>query len=108
MRLQLVAAIYSAERMELEQGCESLALIKSSWVLLSEDLAIRTSARNQLHGVVSQITRGEVNAEVTLDLGDGKTITAMVTTPSIEELDLKPGKPACALFKASSVILMRA
>ena len=27
---------------------------------------------------------------------------------SIEELKLKPGKPACALFKASSVILMRA
>ncbi|MAK93758.1 MAG: hypothetical protein CMQ69_04015 [Gammaproteobacteria bacterium] len=32
----------------------------------------------------------------------------MVTTPSIEELELALGKPACALFKASSVILMRA
>ena len=108
--ISLIAIITndSAERMELKQGCESLALIKSSWILLSGDLAIRTSARNQLHGVVSQITRGEVNAEVTLDLGDGKTITAMVTTPSIEELELALGKPACALFKASSVILMRA
>ena len=57
---------------------------------------------------MSQITRGEVNAEVTLDLGDGKTITAMVTTPSIEEVELTLGKPICALFKASSVILMRA
>lgn len=106
--ISLVAIITndSADRMELKQGCESLALIKSSWVLLSEDLTIRTSARNQLSGVVSQITRGGVNAEVTLDLGDGKTITAMVTTPSIEKMELTLGKPVCALFKASSIILM--
>ena len=108
--IALVAIITndSVERMELAVGSEAIALIKSSWVLLSRDSGLRTSARNQLSGTVSQITDGEVNAEVTLDLGDGKTLTAMVTSASLEELELEVGVSATALFKASSVILMRA
>ena len=108
--IALVAIITndSVERMELAVGSEAIALIKSSWVLLSRDSGLRTSARNQLSGTVSQITDGEVNAEVTLDLGDGKTLTAMVTSASLEELELEVGVSATALFKASSIILMRA
>ena len=49
-----------------------------------------------------------MNAEVTLDLGDGKTLTAMVTSASLEDLEMEVGDSATALFKASSVILMRA
>lgn len=108
--IALVAIITndSVERMELAVGSEAIALIKSSWVLLSRDSGLKTSARNQLIGKVSQIAEGEVNAEVTLDLGDGKTLTAMVTSTSLEELELEVGVSATALFKASSVILMRA
>ena len=108
--LKLVAIITndSAERMALEVGSEAIALIKSSWVLLSRDGNLKTSARNQFSGTVSQIAAGEVNAEVTLDLGDGKTLTAMVTSASVDELELALGMEATALFKASSVILMRA
>jgi molybdate transport system regulatory protein len=108
--IALVAIITndSVERMELAVGSEAIALIKSSWVLLSRDSGLKTSARNQLNGKVSQVSEGEVNAEVTLDLGDGKTLTAMVTSASLEELELEVGASATALFKASSVILMRA
>jgi molybdate transport system regulatory protein len=108
--IALVAIITndSVERMELAVGSEAIALIKSSWVLLSRDSGLTTSARNQLSGKVGQIAEGEVNAEVTLDLGDGKTLTAMVTSASLEELELEVGVSATALFKASSVILMRA
>lgn len=108
--ISLVAIITndSVERMELAVGSEAIALIKSSWVLLSRDSGLKTSARNQLSGPVSQIAKGEVNAEVTLDLGDGKTLTAMVTSASLEELELAVGVSSTALFKASSVILMRA
>jgi len=98
----------SIERMELTVGIEAIALIKSSWVLLSRDSELKTSARNQLSGKVSQIAEGEVSAEVTLDLGDSKTLTAIVTSASLEELELEVGVSATALFKASSVILNRA
>ncbi len=108
--LELVAIITNDSRKEmgLKKGSEVIALVKSSWILLSTDIGIKTSARNQLTGTVSKISKGEVNCEVVLDLGDGKTLCAVVTNPSVRELKLKKGVPACALFKASSVILMRA
>jgi len=108
--VELVSIITNDSRkaMGLKKGSEVIALIKSSWILLSTDIDLKTSARNQLVGVVSKISKGEVNSEVVLDLGDGKTLCAVVTNPSVRELKLKKGIAACALFKASSVILMRA
>jgi len=70
-------------------------------------LGMRTSARNALRGVVSDITPGAVNGEVTLKLADGVVITAILTRRSIEELGLEVGKPAVALIKASFVILAK-
>jgi molybdate transport system regulatory protein len=108
--VELVAIITNDSRKEmaLKKGSEVIALVKSSWILLSTDSGIKTSARNQLVGTVSKISKGEVNSEIILDLGDGKTLCAVVTNPSVRELKLKKGVAACALFKASSVILMRA
>ncbi len=54
---------------------------------------------------VQRIVDGPVNASVTLELGSGRTATAVVTRESVESLGLALGKRACAAFKASSVIL---
>lgn len=109
-KVALIAIITndSRKQMGLRKGSEVIALVKSSWILLSTDTDVRTSARNHLTGVVSKVNKGEVNSEVILELGDGKTLCAVVTNPSVQELGLKPGIKASALFKASSVILMRA
>jgi len=48
---------------------------------------------------------GAVNGEVILELPGGKTVTAIVTHSSIESLGLKVGVRACALIKASHIIL---
>lgn len=68
-------------------------------------LGMKTSARNALRGVVTSIDGDAVNAEVTLKIGDGVTITAVITTASVEALGLAIGKPAIALIKSSFVIL---
>ena len=70
-------------------------------------LGMRTRARNALRGVIAHISGGEVNSEVTLRLGDGVDITAIVTKRSVEELQLAPGKAAIALIKSSFVILAK-
>ena len=70
-------------------------------------LGMRTSARNALRGAIVDITPGEVNSEVTLRLGEGVDITAILTRRSVEELALAPGKPAIALIKSSFVILAK-
>ena len=95
----------SAEQLELAIGSEVIALIKASSVLLIVDEAMCISARNRLWGAVQRIVDGPVNAEVTLDLGNGRSAVAVVTRESIESLGLAPGARACAAFKVSSVIL---
>lgn len=104
---ELVAIITqeSAETLGLALGKEICALVKASSVLLLTEGGGRVTARNQLWGEVSHIHDGPVNAEVTLTLPGGKTVTAVVTHGSIAALELAPGKRACAVFQASSVIL---
>jgi molybdate transport system regulatory protein len=69
-------------------------------------MRMRTSARNMLRGKVVSVTDGAVNAEVVLDIGNGLTVTAIVTRESVAELELAPGREALALIKASFVILV--
>lgn len=66
---------------------------------------MKTSARNALRGVVRSITPGAVSSEVTLDIGDGVEIVAILTARSVADLDLAVGAPAIALIQAGSVIL---
>ena len=47
---------------------------------------MKTSARNALRGVVSDITPGAVNSEVTLKVADGVEIVSVVTRQSVEDL----------------------
>jgi molybdate transport system regulatory protein len=83
-----------------------LAIIKASWVILGKDLHnAKLSTRNILCGTVSKISRGTVNSEVSLKLGGGEILTAIITNESTQSLGLKAGDHACATIKASSVIL---
>jgi molybdate transport system regulatory protein len=74
--------------------------------LLIRRMAMKTSARNQFLGTVTQVQRGSVNDEVTLEIAGGQHIHAVVTHESTQDLGLRPGVPAFAMVKASSVIVM--
>ncbi|HEX2013538.1 MAG TPA: TOBE domain-containing protein [Roseateles sp.] len=96
----------STEQLGLKLGATAFALVKSSSVLLATELeGAKLSARNQLAGAVLAVTPGAVNAEVLLDIGGGQSLAATITQASLQALDLAPGRPVTALFKASSVIL---
>ena len=74
-------------------------------VVAALDPDLKLSARNQLWGDITRISDGTVNAEVTLTVPGGKTVCAVVTHQSVQRLGLAVGGRACAVFKASSVIL---
>jgi molybdate transport system regulatory protein len=96
----------SIERMQLAVGKPAWGLVKASWVILSqENDCLKTSARNRLCGVVSRVVMGAVNAEVTLTLNGGSTVSAVVTLDSAEQMAIVEGKRLCALIKASHVLL---
>ncbi|MDO5604103.1 MAG: TOBE domain-containing protein [Paracoccus sp. (in: a-proteobacteria)] len=65
---------------------------------------MKLSARNILAGTVTEVTKGAVNAIVRIDIG-GTVITSSITNAAVEELGLRVGEKACAVIKASDVMI---
>lgn len=63
------------------------------------------SARNNLAGTVNSIDRGDVMAEIAVELGDGQTVTSTITRRSADRLDLAEGDDVSAVVKASEVMI---
>lgn len=66
---------------------------------------MKLGARNQLKGTVTSIERGAINGIVTIRIAGGQEITANLSIGSIDELGLKVGQEAYAVFKAMNVIV---
>jgi molybdate transport system regulatory protein len=106
--LDIVAIIThgSASSLQLAAGKPAFALVKASSVILMVDVdSSKVSARNCIAGTVASVTKGAVNSEVTISAKGGAQIAAIVTNDSVDRLGLANGKPATAIFKASSVIV---
>jgi molybdate transport system regulatory protein len=96
----------SIDTLDLAVGKEAYAIIKASSVIVGTDLHdAKVSARNIMCGTVVKVVEGPVNAEVDIEIGGGNTICSVITHDSAEKLGLQTGGHACALIKASSVIL---
>jgi molybdate transport system regulatory protein len=106
-RLVAVITHDSLENLGLKVGREVIALVKASWVIVAVEGAapLKLSTRNRLAGTVARLQRGAVNSEVVVALKGGNSVTAIITNASAKQLKLAVGKPASAVFKASSVIL---
>ena len=66
---------------------------------------MKLSARNILKAKVVKVVKGAVNAEVTLELPGGIQLVSIITNASVESLDLKEGKAAYAVIKASNIMV---
>jgi molybdopterin-binding protein len=66
---------------------------------------VRLSARNILKGTITQINKGAVNTEVILELPGGEKLVSVITNTSVENLELKVGKQAYAIIKASNIMI---
>ena len=67
----------------------------------------QTSIRNHLAGTVREIISDKVVSEVIVDTAAG-TISAVITTRSVQELGIKPGDQIHAIIKATNVSLEHA
>jgi molybdate transport system regulatory protein len=104
--LYAVVTRESVRELGLFPGREAVALIKAPFVLIARaDDTPRTSARNQISGTLLRREPGGINTELTLDIGGGKTLTAVITSQSADALGLEVGDGARALFDAAHVIL---
>jgi molybdopterin-binding protein len=63
------------------------------------------SARNCLKGKIKEIQKGQVMAEVTLEVASGVDIVSAITTSSVDRLGLAVGKEVEVVIKATSVMI---
>lgn len=75
-------------------------------MVLIRRVSMKTSARNQFQGKVTNVRRGAVNDEIEMEVVGGRQVTAVITHESTQNLGLRPGVAALALVKASSVIIV--
>ncbi|ASL46525.1 Molybdenum-pterin-binding protein MopA [Burkholderia sp. AD24] len=103
--IETFRAVEREHRRFLERAGAAIEGFATDWDLIGR-IGVKTSARNQLYGTVSAVTRGSVNDEVSLALAGGHEIVAVVTHESTDTLGLAVGSAAFALIKASWVVLL--
>jgi molybdopterin-binding protein len=64
------------------------------------------NVRNQFKGQVKEILRGDVLSEVDVQTPWG-VVTSVITTRSVDELQLKPGSDVVAMVKATEVSIAK-
>ena len=72
---------------------------------LRGDDGAHMSARNRFHGTVREVSVDGLLAQVELVVDEPTRIVAIVTRDAVEELGLKPGVPATAIVKSTSVMV---
>lgn len=105
-RIVAIVTEGSVTSLGLAIGKPAIAYVKAPWVmLLAGDSSVKFSARNQLLGAVESVVKGAVNSDVCVKLAGGSLVHSVITNEAVLELGLKPGATACALIKASHVVL---
>ncbi len=64
-------------------------------------------ARNKIKGKVTEIKKGDVMCEVTVELPGGGVMTSVMTISSMEEMALKEGDQVKVVVKAVNALLVK-
>ncbi|HEY4535289.1 MAG TPA: TOBE domain-containing protein [Enteractinococcus sp.] len=65
---------------------------------------LASSARNKMHGLVTNIISDKVMSQVEMQCGPFR-IVSLISTEAVQELGLKIGSPALATVKATNVVI---
>ena len=68
---------------------------------------MKTGARNQLIGEVTEIKRGTLMSMAKLTIPAGAVMSSVMTIESLEDLDLKEGDKVKVIVKAVNVLLQK-
>ena len=91
---------------ERRGGTRVLAPEELARVLRERGANPRSSARNRMPGVVIDVKRDGVMAQIDLACGPFR-IVSLMSREAADELDLKPGQAATAVVKSPMVIIER-
>jgi molybdate transport system regulatory protein len=68
---------------------------------------MKYGARNQLNGIVTEIKKGDVIGQVNIDIPAAAKMSSVMTTDSINGMELKVGDQIKVVIKAISVLIVK-
>jgi molybdate transport system regulatory protein len=68
---------------------------------------MKTSARNEIKGTITEIKKGQINSEVVLSVGGNTVLKSVITNDSVEEMGLVVGESIYAIIKAPFVMVAK-
>ncbi|WP_457627820.1 TOBE domain-containing protein [Persephonella sp.] len=89
----------------LKTGREVYILFKETEVSIGKDLSGRISLRNRFDCTVLTVEKGKILSRIVMDC-KGERIVSIITTRSVESLELKEGDRVTALVKTNEVSLL--
>ncbi|HUI21464.1 MAG TPA: molybdenum-dependent transcriptional regulator [Methylocella sp.] len=96
----------SVNELGLAPGRRCIAMVNAPSVMLAQGgTAPRISARNKIAGVVIHRVDDAIDSEVVIDIGSGKTLTAVITREGADAAGAVKAAKVLAIFKTSHVIL---
>jgi len=72
-----------------------------------EAVGLKISARNRLKGVVKSVEKGDIVAKVKVEITSPATITALISTEAVENLNIKANDKVEAVIKATEVMIAK-
>ena len=96
-----------AGRIRVERDARNRRVVASSEVdrLRGDGAGAHISARNRLHGIVTEVKTDGLMAQVEMVVNEPVRLVAVVTRDAVEELGLKPGMATTALVKSTNVLI---
>lgn len=90
----------------LKRGRRVIALVKSSLVSVAPPDTPLKEAHNRFKGIVTRRTDADRNCECLVDIGGGKTVTAVLLRWDVETTGIDVGADVVVDFAFSNVILL--
>jgi molybdate transport system regulatory protein len=104
--LTLVMTSSSVEELHLEPGDRATALFREVDVMLMKGEGA-ISTKNRVRGRILDIKKGNVTAEIPLDVGAGRRIIAVIARSAAEDMGLSVGEDVIACVREGDLLLAK-
>jgi len=68
---------------------------------------MKNSARNTLKGTITNIQSDSATANINIDIGNGNTLSSVITRNAVDDLKLTEGDSIEAIIKSTSVMIRK-
>ncbi|MFP1721994.1 molybdenum-dependent transcriptional regulator [Lonsdalea quercina] len=104
-QIQAAVTAQSAERLQLTQGKEVLALIKAPWVSVTPQAQVSPDVDNVLPGQITHLQAGHDHSEILVTLTGGEVLCATLSNAAVARYALQLDQFVNASFSAEQVII---